>query len=175
MELGLVLGALVGERYAQAACEVRLSRRRCSRTWNSRSSVSKISASGSHVICAGLRLGLALLDLGPAGRPGRIPGPDVAVALDLDLQRLGQRVDDRDADAVEAAGDLVAVAVAELAAGVEDRHDDLERPACPPSRSGDGDAAAVSATVTESSGWMVTSTRVQLPASASSTELSTTS
>ena len=37
----------------------------------------------------------------------------------------GERVDDRDADAVEAAGDLVAAA-AELAAGVEDGVDDLE-------------------------------------------------
>ena len=40
--------------------------------------------------------------------------------------RVGQRVDDRDADAVEAAGDLVAVA-AELAAGVELGEHDLGR------------------------------------------------
>ena len=34
--------------------------------------------------------------------------PVVAVALDLDLDALGERVDHRDADAVQAAGDLVA-------------------------------------------------------------------
>ena len=43
----------------------------------------------------------------------------MAVALDLELEPLGERVDDGDADAVEAAGDLVAAAVAELAAGVQ--------------------------------------------------------
>ena len=52
-------------------------------------------------------------------------GPDEAVSGRLDAQRLRQRVDDADADAVEAARDLVAAA-AELAAGVEDRVDDLE-------------------------------------------------
>ena len=56
--------------------------------------------------------------------------PDVAVAADLDDQRLAERVDDRDADAVQAAGDLVAAAVAELAAGVQDGEHDLDgRPA----------------------------------------------
>ena len=54
-------------------------------------------------------------------------GPDVAVAADLQVQALGERVDDRDADAVQAAGDLVAAAVAELAAGVEDGQHDLGR------------------------------------------------
>ena len=39
----------------------------------------------------------------------------------------GQRVDDRHADAVQAAGDLVATAVAELAAGVEHGEHDLDR------------------------------------------------
>src|SRR6266545_605395 len=48
---------------------------------------------------------------------------DLAVTAHLGHQVLGERVDDRDADAVEAAGDLVAVA-AELAAGVELREDD---------------------------------------------------
>ena len=51
--------------------------------------------------------------------------PDLAVASRLDVQPLGQRVDDADADAVEAAGDLVAAA-AELAAGVEHGVDDLQ-------------------------------------------------
>ncbi len=45
-------------------------------------------------------------------------GPAVAVALDLDVELGRQRVDDRDADAVQATGDLVAAA-AELAAGVQ--------------------------------------------------------
>ena len=44
----------------------------------------------------------------------------------LDLQPFGQRVDRRDADAVQAAGDLVGAA-AELAAGVQLGHDGLER------------------------------------------------
>jgi creatinine amidohydrolase/Fe(II)-dependent formamide hydrolase-like protein len=50
----------------------------------------------------------------------------VPVSADLDLQQFGQRVDDRQADAVQSAGDLVAAAVAELAAGVQDRQDDLD-------------------------------------------------
>ena len=49
-----------------------------------------------------------------------------AVALDLDLEPARQRVHDRHADAVQAAGDLVALA-AELAAGVEHREHDLGR------------------------------------------------
>ena len=51
----------------------------------------------------------------------------VAVAPDREVEPLGQRVDDRDADAVQAAGDLVAAAVAELAAGVQHGQDDLGR------------------------------------------------
>ena len=44
--------------------------------------------------------------------------PQVAAVPDLDDEVAGERVDDRDADAVQAAGDLVAAA-AELAAGVQ--------------------------------------------------------
>ena len=51
---------------------------------------------------------------------------ELAVAPHLDPAPLGERVDDRGADAVQAAGDLVAAA-AELAAGVEDGHDHLQR------------------------------------------------
>src|SRR5439155_21224741 len=51
--------------------------------------------------------------------------PDVAVALDLELEPLGERVHDRDADPVETARDLVAAPVAELAAGVQDGQHDL--------------------------------------------------
>ena len=51
--------------------------------------------------------------------------PDEAIALDLDLQARRQRVDDGDADTVQAAGDGVA-ATAELATGVEHGEHDLE-------------------------------------------------
>src|SRR4051794_14327470 len=56
--------------------------------------------------------------------------PEVTVAADLDLERLAQRVDDGDADAVQAARHLVAATVSELAAGVQDGEHDLDgRPA----------------------------------------------
>ena len=51
--------------------------------------------------------------------------PDGAVAGRLDAHPRGERVHDADADAVQAAGDLVAAAT-ELAAGVEDGVDDFE-------------------------------------------------
>src|SRR6185503_233926 len=69
---------------------------------------------------------------------------DRAVAAHLDLELLRQGVHDRDADAVQAARDRVAAA-AELAAGVQDGQDHLERGAAV-LRAGDrldGDAAAV--------------------------------
>ena len=50
--------------------------------------------------------------------------PVVAVAVDVELEPRRQRVDHRDADAVQAAGDLVAGA-AELAAGVQHGEHDL--------------------------------------------------
>ena len=53
-------------------------------------------------------------------------GPREPVAGDLDLELLAERVHDRDADAVQAAGDGVATA-AELAAGVQHREHDLDR------------------------------------------------
>ena len=52
-------------------------------------------------------------------------GPLVAVAPHGERELLGERVDDRHADAVEPAGDLVAAAVAELAAGVQHGEHDL--------------------------------------------------
>ena len=76
--------------------------------------------------------GLAALELLPV---------DVAVAAHLGDQPLGERVDDRDADAVQAAGDLVAVA-AELAAGVELREDDRQRGQSLLRHHVDGDARA---------------------------------
>ena len=74
---------------------------------------------------------------GPAGRADRLQRllrhaalvhllPDLAVAVDLEPQPLGEKVDDADADAVESARHLVGVAV-ELSAGVELGHDDLGR------------------------------------------------
>src|SRR5206468_9394292 len=45
--------------------------------------------------------------------------PDVAVAPDLEVEPLRERVHDRDADAVKPAGNLVAAPVAEVAAGGE--------------------------------------------------------
>ena len=50
----------------------------------------------------------------------------LAVAVDRQQQVLGQRVDDRDADAVQTAGDLVG-GVVELTAGVQHGHDDFGR------------------------------------------------
>ena len=102
--------------------------------------------------------------------------PDVAVARDLEVEPLGERVDDRHADAVQAARDLVAAAVAELAAGVQHGQDDLGRRALLLLVHVDRDAAAVV-------GDRDAVVRVQddlrpsrsSPASASSTELSTTS
>ena len=51
---------------------------------------------------------------------------DLLVAPDLELETLGQRVDDRDADAMQSARHLVAVVV-ELAAGVQHRQHDFGR------------------------------------------------
>jgi NAD(P)H-dependent FMN reductase len=50
----------------------------------------------------------------------------VAVAVDFEDQFLRERVDDRDAHAVQSARDLVALA-AEFAAGVQDGQNDLRR------------------------------------------------
>ena len=101
----------------------------------------------------------------------------VEVALDgnLDAQGLRQRVDHRDAHAVQAAGDLVATAVAELAAGVQDGQHDLDGRAAFLLDDADRDAAALVA-----HGDAVVRVDRDLdqppkPASASSTELSTAS
>ena len=67
---------------------------------------------------------------------------DLPVAVHLHLQPFAQRVDDRGADAVQAAGDLVAAA-AELAAGVQHRVDDLQRGTARLRLDVHGDAAAV--------------------------------
>ena len=46
-------------------------------------------------------------------------GPDAPLAADLEVEALGEGVDHRDADAVQAAGDFVAAPVAELAPRVQ--------------------------------------------------------
>ncbi len=66
---------------------------------------------------AGLLRGLALAQR-PGDGAGVVLAPDESVAEDLHVQSDRQRVDHRDADAVQAAGDRVGVAV-ELAAGVQ--------------------------------------------------------
>ena len=77
---------------------------------------------------AGLLVGLHrpdLLEVGVGDAELERLAPQVAAVLDLGHEAARQRVDDRDADTVQAAGDLVAAA-AELAAGVEhgQRHRD---------------------------------------------------
>ncbi len=67
---------------------------------------------------------------------------DVALVVNENLEPLRQRIDDRSADAVQAAGDLVA-ASAELAARVQDREDDLNRGNARLMVDPDRDAAAV--------------------------------
>ena len=64
-----------------------------------------------------------------AQRPGHgvrvVLAPHPPIEVDLDVERAGQRVDHGDADAVQAAGDRVGIAV-ELAARVQDRHDHFD-------------------------------------------------
>ena len=48
------------------------------------------------------------------------------IASDVQFQIIRKRIDDRDSDAVQAAGDFVG-AVVEFAAGVQHRHDDFGR------------------------------------------------
>ena len=67
---------------------------------------------------------------------------DLAVFVNLDLQPFGKGVDHARADAVQAAGDLVAPA-AELAARVEHREHDLQRALARLRLDIHGDAAAV--------------------------------
>ena len=67
---------------------------------------------------------------------------DVAVAAHLYDHTLGQGVDNGDSHAVQAARDLVG-RVIELTAGVQDRHDDLERRDLFDRMLVDGDAAPV--------------------------------
>ena len=83
-----------------------------------------------------------LLELG-LGLPTReLLAVDLAVAMDVGDQPFGERVHDRDADAVQPAGHLVPVA-AELSACVELRQDDRQRRQPLLLHNLDGDPAAV--------------------------------
>ena len=73
-----------------------------------------------------LALRALLLDRGGGLAADVLLRPDVPIARRFDAHPRGQGVDHAHADAVEAPGDLVAAA-AELAAGVQDRVDDLQR------------------------------------------------
>ena len=73
---------------------------------------------------------------------GELHAVALSLLVDLDLEPLAQRVDDRSADAVQAAGDLVAAA-AELAAGVQHGEHDLEGAFAGLLLDVHGDAAAV--------------------------------
>ncbi len=85
---------------------------------------------------------LLLLELGHGRAALEALVPVIAVGVDVELEPLGERVDDRDADAVQAAGHLVAAA-AELAAGVQHREDDLGRRLVVLLHDADRDAAPV--------------------------------
>ena len=92
------------------------------------------------------RAGRAVLLALGEGRDGHAVGEalavDVALAADLDVELARERVDDRAADAVQAARDGVAAA-AELAAGVQDGEHDLDGRLALDGVDVDGDAAAV--------------------------------
>jgi hypothetical protein len=109
-------------------------------------------------------------------RPRNSPAPRCAVAPDFQIELLGERVDAADADAVETTGNLVVEAV-KLAAGVQHGHHDLGGGMTSPVGIHliDGNATAV---VDDGDGVVEMDGHVDAlayPASASSTELSTTS
>ncbi len=68
--------------------------------------------------------------------------PVIALATNVELQPLGERIDDGDADAVKAAGDLVAGST-ELAAGVQHGQDHFRRGLPVLVHDSHGDASAV--------------------------------
>ena len=104
-----------------------VSRRRWESVADENSISSKISRSGRNEIVVPVSFGLADdLEVGLRDAARELLAIDLPVAPDLGHEPLAERVDDRDADAVETAGDLVAVA-AELPAGVQLRQDDGER------------------------------------------------
>ncbi len=93
-----------------------------------------------------------LLELPHGLAPGEGLAPLMAVLPDDRLQPLGEGVDHRDADAMQAAGGLVALA-RELPARVQGGHDHFQGRLGPVLRMGvDGDAAAIVADVEPASG-----------------------
>ena len=128
VERALAVVALVAERDPDALGEVGGLAQALGDRVEGEVVVSNISASAWNVVRVPLRVpcGPMLLDLRDGLAALVLLRPDAAVAGGLDAQPGRERVHDGHADAVEAAGDLVAAA-AELAAGVEDRVDDLER------------------------------------------------
>ena len=105
----------------------------------------KISGSGQNrIVVPCFVLALPLVELGGGAAPRVLLVPREAVAQDVGRHLRRERVHDRDADAVQAAGDPVAAA-AELAAGVQRGERDLDgRPAVLGARDRlDGDAGAV--------------------------------
>ncbi len=75
----------------------------------SKSVVSKMSSLGQNVMVVPVPSVASALGEGGLGHAVAVVlAPDVAVATDLDLEAVRQRVDHRDADAVQAAGDRVA-------------------------------------------------------------------
>ena len=94
-----------------------------------KSTSSKISASGRKEIVVPVSpFSVLPIDLDVAQRDAALEllAVELAVAANLGDEPLRERVHDRDADAVQAARDLVAVA-AELAAGVQLRQHDRQR------------------------------------------------
>ena len=134
------------------------SRRRCASVSKLNSVVSKICGSGLNVTFVPRRCVVPVDFEVAIGVPALVALlVDLAVAPDLEVEPLGQRVDDRDADAVQAAGDLVAVVV-ELAAGVQHRQDDFGGRLAALVHRSTGMPRPLSTTVTELSMWMVTLT-----------------
>ena len=104
------------------------SRSRCSSVAKSNSIMVKVFGDGRNVTSVP-RLSLGVAD--DRERRDRVAVAELhevllAVAPDRELEPGRQRVDDRDADAVQAAGHLVGVLV-EFSAGMELGHDDLGR------------------------------------------------
>ena len=121
-----------------------VSRRRCSRMPKSIISDSKMSPSGRKwmaVPVSSVGSPFCSSPLRDASLVGLRPGE--AVALDGGRQLVRERIDDRRADAVQTAGDLVAATLAELAAGVQDGEHDLQGGLVLLLHLRDGDAAAV--------------------------------
>ena len=121
-----------------------ISRKRCSRTVRSYSMRLEDLEVGQEGDPRAAAIGLAALLERRGGRAALVGlRPLVAVTPDRQLQPLRKRVDHRHTHAVQAAGHLVATAVAELAAGVQHGQDDLGGRATLLLVHGNRDAAAV--------------------------------